>query len=115
MALTEGERLLYIIDALGVSQAEFSRKCGITTNVISRLVNGTGGVLGVRLTPTYINRICNAYPTINRQFLEDGESYPGDISLRQVKERYEKEIDELKKINESLRKSIDAITSLISK
>lgn len=89
-ALNEGDRLMLLIDELCCgSQVNFAKATGINITSLNKIVTGSGEQLGLHLTQRYINKICQAFPNVNQQFLLDGVSYPGDISVHYVKARYE--------------------------
>lgn len=82
------ERLQFVMDncARG-NQVEFCQKTGLLASTVSRVRSGQ-----LKLSEDRIQSICKAYPDINPQFLRDGISYPGDISIEVVKARLQDEI-----------------------
>lgn len=80
--MTESERLEFLIRRLenGVA-ARFSEKTNIPTPKISRIRGGE-----LRLHKLY-DDILQAYPQVNREWLETGVGYPGDLTVDLVKER----------------------------
>lgn len=59
------ERLLQLIDALGISKSEFERNCGLSNGYLNSIRNGIGSK-GLAL-------ILNTYPRVNRSWLIFGE------------------------------------------
>lgn len=95
--MTEPERLELLIRVLeGSNAAEFARKIGVQESAISRMRSGKYGIR------KKINSIINAYPAVNREWLESGEGYPGDISIDLVKSHYEKKLKRQEQIIDHL-------------
>ena len=91
--MTEPERLELLIRVLeGNNASEFARKIGIETSAVSRIRAGQYGI------KKKINSIIKAYPAVNRDWLETGEGYPGDISVDFVKSYYERKLKRQEKI-----------------
>jgi transcriptional regulator with XRE-family HTH domain len=85
--MTEIERIEYLIKVLeGGSGYKFAQKVGMSNASISRIRKGD---YGIRLK---IDAIIKAYPQINREWLETGEGYPGDLTIDVVKAHYEDKI-----------------------
>lgn len=59
------ERVLKLIDSLGYTKYMFTRKCGLSTGTIERMSE--------RTYSSTIDRICEALPNINRDWLISGE------------------------------------------
>lgn len=95
--MTEGERIDFLIRALenGNTHA-FARKVEVSPAHLFKLRKGQ---VGIRLQ---IPHICKAYPQVNRQWLETGEGYPGDLSVELVKTHYEEKIKRLEMIIDHL-------------
>ena len=80
--MTEPERIDFLIRNLeGNNAAAFARKTGITTPTLSRIRSGE-----LRLK-SKVSLITEAYPMIDRNWLETGIGYPGDLSIALVRER----------------------------
>lgn len=85
--MTEAERLNLLISALeGNNAAEFARRIGVTESAMSRMRSGQYGI------KKKINAIILAYPAVNRDWLETGEGYPGDLTIDFVKAHYESKL-----------------------
>ena len=81
--MTEAERLDYMIKMLeGDNARVFAEKIGVTTTILSRIRAGK-----LRLSGKYA-KVLEAYPMINRSWLETGEGYPGDLNTTQTREHY---------------------------
>lgn len=111
--MTEKERLDFLIKHLGNGNAaEFARKVGIDPAAVSRIRNGT-----INLSPKYLEDILSAFPQVERQWLETGYGYPGDLSVGLVRQRYAELLLKSDKIIDTLTKEIerqwDVIESLL--
>lgn len=112
----EAERLEYIIGELCAgNQAQFSRIVGINPTAINKILNGKAAEVGIRLTDTYINRICRAFPMVNPDYLRCKSDYPGELSKDSVKEQYEKRLAEKDQMIELLRKEIELQRRMLEK
>ena len=81
--MTESERLDYLIKTLeGDNARAFADKIGINTSILSRIRGGQ-----LRLASKY-TKVLEAYPMINRSWLETGDGYPGDLNIAQAREHY---------------------------
>ncbi len=81
--MNDSEIIDFLIKNLeGNNAANFSRKTGISTSIVSRIRSGE-----LRLKMK-INQILEAYPNVSRNFLETGMGYPGDISVEIVINKY---------------------------
>ena len=81
--MTESERLDYLIKTLeGNNARAFADKIGVNTTILCRIRGGQ-----LRLASKY-TKILEAYPMINRSWLETGEGYPGDLNTTQSREYY---------------------------
>lgn len=102
--MTEPERLELLIRVLeGNNAAEFARKIGVQESAISRMRSGQYGIR------KKINSIINAYPAVNRDWLESGEGHPGDISIDLVKSYYEKKLKRQEQIIDHLISHINSL------
>lgn len=91
--MTESERINFLIRAMeNGNGAAFAKKIGVSTAMVSRIRNGE---VGIRLR---VNDILREYPAVNREWLETGVGYPGDLTVDLVKAHYEDKI----KRNENL-------------
>ena len=87
--MTESERIDYLIKVLaGGNAAEFAERIGTTRSIVSRIRSPK---YPNRIT-RYIDGIIRAYPAVNREWLETGEGYPGDLTIDLVKAHYESRI-----------------------
>jgi len=77
---TEGKRIKYLIDKLGLSQNKFSEKAGLSSGLLTKIINGKGGFSGESLL-----KLVNTYQ-INANWLLTGIGSPY-ISLLQEPER----------------------------
>lgn len=106
--MTEGERLAFIIGEIcDGNQSRFARLCGINITEINKIVNGKGDALGVKLSETYINRICRTFPRVNPDFLRGFSEYPGELSVETIRQEYEKRLAEKEAIIADLRKELE--------
>ena len=66
------ERLLQLIDALGISKSEFERNCGLSNGYLNSIRNGIGSK-GLAL-------ILASYPQVNKTWLifGEGEMFGGE-------------------------------------
>ena len=104
--MTEAERVNFLIQVLeGDNASEFGRKIGTSKTFVSRLRNG---VYSYRLK-AYINPILQAYPAVNRDWLETGEGYPGDLTVDIVKAHYEAKLRRSESVIDHLTKRIDEL------
>lgn len=71
MELTTSERVVKLLNDLGVSKAEFSRQTGISTQTTSNLCNNTKSI-----SSKIINLIKKAYPEVNTDYLMNGTGNP---------------------------------------
>lgn len=100
--MTEPERIQYLIDRLcGGSAINFATSIGIDKFRLSRIVHGKS-----RITKL-VNIILETYPDINAEWLKTGEGYPGDLSIADVKAKYEKIIAEKDDMIRTLRRVIE--------
>lgn len=91
--MTESERIDFLINALeGGSGIAFAKRIGLSGSAITRMRKGEIGIT------KRIKDIIRAYPAVNREWLETGEGYPGDLTVDLVKAHYEDKI----KRNENL-------------
>lgn len=77
--MTEGERLEFLIKQLeGGNLTEFSRKTGIIKSTLSRIKSGQLRIRGK------VDAIIRVYPMVEREWLETGNGYCGDLSVEVV-------------------------------
>lgn len=108
---TPKERLRLIIDSCaGGNQRKFADATGIDEGTVSRMLSNDRV-----LTEHRIGMIASAYPAVSPQFLRDGISYPGDISVEAVRVKMEKVIAQRDKIIETLQNEIDMQRKVIEK
>lgn len=115
--MTEGQRVKFIVDSLcGGNQSRFAKSTGIGKSVVNKIIKESGGPEGIRLTETYINRIINAFPEVNENWLRTGREEPGDISVQTLRVKYlsiikelNRQIEELKYDNALLKKTIEKL------
>ena len=95
--MNESERIEFLITHLAHGNANrFADRTGISKANVSKLKNGE-----VKIKRS-IAKILEAYPQVNRQWLETGVGYPGDISIELVKNHYEEKIKRLENIIDRL-------------
>lgn len=100
--MTESERAKYLIDHLcGGSSVKFADSIGIDKTRLSKIIHGR-----LRLSRLY-DIILATYPNVNQEWLRTGEGYPGDLSIVDVKARYEAIITEKDELIKSLRRVIE--------
>lgn len=107
---TPSERLELVIKSLASSQKEFCDVTGIQPSTISRIRKGEFPLSEIR-----IQSIIKAYPTVNPQFLRDGTSYPGDLSVEVVRAKLTKVIQERDKTISVLTKELELLQKVIEK
>lgn len=104
MPMSESERIEYLIAALeGGSAKKFAEKIGVSATAIHRVRKGD---FGIRLK---IDAIIQAYPSVNRRWLETGEGYPGDLTIDLVKAHYEEKIARADKVIDHLTRRIEEL------
>ncbi len=102
MGMTEAERAQHLIDnCTGGSAVDFAKSIGIDKTRLSKIVHGQ-----LRLSGLF-DRIINAYPAVNPQWLRTGEGYPGDLSAELVRIKYEKILAEKDALIRTLQRVID--------
>ena len=102
--MTEPERIEFLIKSLeGGSGQKFADKVGMSSASISRIRKGD---YGIRLK---IDAILRAYPSVNRDWLETGEGYPGDLTIDLVKAHYERKIRQNERIIDNLIRRIEEL------
>ena len=100
--MTEAERIDYLIRVLESNSAkDFAKKIGASQTVVTRIRQGQ---IGIRLK---INAILSAYPAVNREWLETGEGYPGDLTVDLVKARYEAKLNRANAVIDQLLKQLE--------
>lgn len=114
--MNEAQRLEYIIGELCAgNQAKFAQLCGINYTAVNKIINGKAAEAGVRLTDTYINRICRTFSRVNPDFLRGTSDYPGELSVESVKAEYEKRLAEKDKTIDMLTKELDLLRRMLDK
>lgn len=107
--MSESERIDFLIKELtGDNARVFSDKTGITTVSISRLRKGTYHI------GKYADRICAAFPEVNRMWLLHGVGESGIVQKKSASD-YEAEIKRLNKIIDTLTKDIRQKQALIDR
>lgn len=108
--MTEIERLNLLVNSLeGGNSTAFAKRIGVSLSVISRIRSG-------KLTLAYRrDAILRAYPIVNREWLETGDGYPGDLTVDLTRNRFLKIIEEKDKIITNLSKEIDMQRNIIEK
>lgn len=105
--MTEAERIEFIISSLeGGNGERFAKKIGKSTATVSRMRHGI-------LSGLNIAAILETYPQINREWLETGEGYPGDLTVALVKERYLEKIKLNEKVIDTLVNRINELQSML--
>lgn len=99
--MTEAERIDFLIKVLeSGNAADFAERIGVSRATANRMRQGK---VGIRLR---INDILFAYPAINREWLESGEGYPGDLTIDLVKAHYEAKLKRQEVIIDHLLKTL---------
>lgn len=95
--MTEAQRIDYLISVLenGVG-SEFAKRIGVSHAAVSKMRNGIFGI------SKKIDAIIKAYPSVNREWLETGEGYPGDLTIDLVKAHYERKLKRNEQIIDQL-------------
>ena len=100
--MTESERIAFLINVLEAGNGKaFANKIGASESAVSRMRSGAYGI------NKQISSIINAYPSVNRNWLETGDGYPGHLTPALVKEHYEEKIRRQESIIDHLMKRID--------
>ena len=108
---TPEERIQFIMDAVAKgNQGDFCEKTGLLESTVSRMRSGM-----LKLSEERIQVICKAYPSVNAQFLRDGMSDPGDITVEIVKERMQREIEKRDKLIETLQNQLKLDQRIIAR
>ena len=80
----QAERLDIIIRKCAGGRARnLALATGIIDSTISKMCSGVK-----RLTPYYADKICAAYPALNRDFVESGVGLPGEIDIEYTRAKY---------------------------
>jgi transcriptional regulator with XRE-family HTH domain len=91
--MTESERIEFLITHLAHGSANrFADRTGMSKANVSKIKNGE-----IKIKRS-VSKILEAYPQVNRLWLETGEGYPGDISVDFVKSYYERKLKRQEKI-----------------
>lgn len=100
--MTPGERVDLLVRTLSGNNAKmFSERTGISPSILSRIRSGE-----LKFTKR-VDAILTAYPAVNRQWLETGEGYPGDIDVDMTRNHYLGIIEKRDKLIETLRREIE--------
>lgn len=100
--MTESERIEFLINVLEKGKkTAFAEKIGTSHANLFKIRTGQ---VGLRLQ---IPKICEAYPAVNREWLETGEGYPGDLTIDLVKAHYEAKIKRQEKVIDQLIKQLN--------
>lgn len=95
--MTESERIEFLITHLAHGSANrFADRTGMSKANVSKIKNGE-----IKIKRS-VSKILEAYPQVNRLWLETGEGYPGDISIELVKTHYEEKIKRLENVIDRL-------------
>ena len=106
--MTEIERIDYLVKVLANgNSSQFARSINLRRDVLSRVRSG-------ELTLKYkYNDILRVYPEVNRNWLETGEGYPGDLTVDLVKAYYEDKMKRKEKVIDQLMKRIEELEAKI--
>lgn len=108
--MNSSERIDYLIKTLeGNNAKQFADRAGISTSAVSRIRRGF-----VKLD-NYVDRICAAYPAINRRWLMTGSGATGIDVKKKSAEEYEEEIKYLKGLVKVLSKELKQNQAVIGK
>lgn len=100
--MTESDRIEFLIKALeGGNGASFAKRIGVDPPTVSKMKKGR---IGIRL---HTDKILNSYPAVNRDRLESGEGYPGDLTVDLVKAHYQARINKNEMIIDHLIKRLN--------
>jgi hypothetical protein len=100
--MTEAERIDFLIKTLESGNAKtFGQKIGASESAMSRMRSGKYGIR------KKINAILLAYPAVNRDWLETGEGYPGDLTIDLVRSYYDAKLARAEAIIDLLIKRIE--------
>jgi transcriptional regulator with XRE-family HTH domain len=105
--MTEAQRIDYLISVLenGVG-SEFAKRIGVSHAAVSKMRNGIFGI------SKKIDAIIKAYPSVNRDWLDTGEGYPGDLTIDLVKAHYERKLKRNEQVIDQLLKKLKEYESL---
>jgi len=100
--MTESDRIKFLIKHLaGGNASNFAKRVGIEKGNLSKITTGKNSARLVNI------KILDAYPQVNREWLETGEGYPGDITVELVKAHFQEKIDKADKVIDHLMRRID--------
>ena len=106
--MNDSEKLEYLIKHLeGGNMKAFSRKTGITYTTLSRIRSGEFRIA------SRTEKILEAYPEINRNWLLTGKGYCGDLSAKAVRDHYDRIIGEKDQIIGKLVSEIEMLRNTI--
>lgn len=104
--MTEAERIDLLIKHLeGGNASEFCRNIGKHKTFASDV---KAGRRTIRLS---VADIIKAYPQVNREWLETGEGYPGDLSIELARAHYEAKIARYEMVIDHLTKRLNDLES----
>ena len=105
--MTEVERIDYLVKVLaGGNSSQFARSINLRRDVLSRVRSGE-----LSLKYKY-DDILRVYPEVNRNWLETGEGYPGDLTVQLVREHYEAKMRRADMIIDRLLERIEVLEDL---
>ena len=108
--MTEQERISYLVNALeGGNGRRFAERTGINPASLSKLRKGTFHI------GRFADRICSAYPNVNKEWLMVGLGDSGVSIKSKTPEEYEREIERLNGIINSLMKELRQNQGVISR
>lgn len=106
--MTEAERIGFLIEHLARGNARvFADKIGSSTANVSKMRSGKIGI------SKSIDKILEAYPLVERSWLETGEGYPGHLSVDLMKAHFQKKIDRQDRLIEYLIEQINELEHLL--
>lgn len=109
--MTLSERIDFLIKNLeGDNATRFSEKTGIPKPHLSMIRSGKLGLSSMKM-----NFILGAYPMVNREWLETGEGYPGDLSVPLAREHYANIIAKKDRTIEVLTRELEIQQKMIEK
>ena len=103
--MTEAERIDLLIKTVAHDNAAtFAKKTNMSP---SSLCKKRLGKLGV--TTRNIDDIMRADPYLNREWLETGEGYPGDLSIELVRDHFQSQLNRANLIIDHLLKRVEEL------
>lgn len=108
--MTEAQRITFLVQRLEAgNQKSFALRTGISESSLSRIMSGT-----LHITK-HIDTIVKTYPYVNRDWLETGEGYSGDLTVEMARERLLRIIRIKDETIETLRKELEIQQVVIEK